>query len=46
MDTISVLSSAIKKNSLDNPINKSLILFNAINNFNKRIKIKKKNYCF
>ena len=42
MDTISVLSSSIKKNNIDNPINKNLIILNNLTKFKKRFTIKKK----
>ncbi len=42
MDTISVLSSSIKKNNIDNPINKNLIISNNLTKFKKRFTIKKK----
>ena len=42
MDTISVLSSSIKKNDIDNPINKNLIILNNLTKFKKRFTIKKK----
>ena len=40
MDTISVLSCSVKKNTIDNPVNNFLILINTLDNL--KIKIKKK----
>ena len=42
MDTISVLSSSIKKNTIDIPINKRSTLIDNLNIFKKKYKIKKK----
>ena len=42
MDTISVLSSSIKKNTLDNPINDFSNLKNTLTYLKKKIKIKKR----
>lgn len=41
MDTISVLSSSVKKNEIDNPINKHFIILNNLNDFKKRFTINK-----
>ena len=41
MDTISVLSSSVKKNEIDNPINKHSIILNNLNDFKKRFTINK-----
>jgi oxidase EvaA len=46
MDTISVLSGSIKKNILDNPINKKSTLINNLDFFKKKYKIKKKIVAF
>ena len=42
MDTISVLSSSIKKNNIDNSINKKSIILNNLTDFEKKFTIKKK----
>ena len=41
MDTISVLSCSVKKNTIDNPTNNFLILIKTLNNLKIKIKIKK-----
>ena len=46
MDTISVLSSAIKRNIIDNPVNKNFVISNNFKNFKKNTFIKKKRISF